>query len=119
LDNIDRRETSESERANNLGCQSVCSSPRKNMSSDSKKSAASRKASAKVLWRSHSAGDLAGAKKKTLVVNDKTWVYRHTHETAGLVTITVKAGNRDYALDSYTEDQKTRISENLLRRRYR
>ena len=89
------------------------------MTSEAKKSAASRKASCKILWRSRSADSVSGTKKKPVVITDHTWVLRHTHETVGLVTVTVKAGNRDYALDSYTEDQKTRISENLLRRRYR
>lgn len=66
----------------------------------------------KVLW-----GGKALA--KTRVITDTTWAYQYQHETVGGVTITVKAGNKDLALDGYNDNSKTKISEALLRRLYR
>ena len=56
---------------------------------------------------------------KTQVITDTTWAHHFQHETVGGVTITIKAGNKDMALESYNEGSKTKISEALLRRRYR
>jgi hypothetical protein len=59
------------------------------------------------------------ALSKTNVITDTTWAHHYRHETVGGVTVTVKAGSKDLALDGYSESSKTKISEALLRRRYR
>jgi len=53
------------------------------------------------------------------VQTDKTWGYRFSMETIGLVELSFKAGNRDMILDGYSDASKTKLSEALLRRRYR
>jgi len=70
----------------------------------------------KILW-----GGKAPAKNSDgiKVITDTTWAHQLVHETIGLVKITVKAGNKDMALNGYTDGSKTKISEALLRRRYR
>lgn len=53
------------------------------------------------------------------VITDTTWAHHYQHETVGGVTVTIKSGNKDMALEGYNESGKTKISEALLRRRYR
>lgn len=53
------------------------------------------------------------------VLTDKTWAHTHFHESLGLVTFTAKAGNRSLALESYSEELKTKISQSLLKKKYR
>lgn len=75
-------------------------------------------AKCKLLWNlptSSKAKHSATGKVQT----DSSWAYRYHLETIGGVDITIKAGNRDLALDGYSEESKTKISESLLRRRYR
>ena len=69
----------------------------------------------KLLWGNKGSEDSAAP----IVQTDTTWAYRFSMETLGLVELSFKAGNRDMALDGYSDDSKVRMSEALLRRRYR
>jgi hypothetical protein len=70
----------------------------------------------KILWGAKGG---KAAEKSGKVLTDKSWAYSHHHETLGLVTVSAKAGNRALALENYSEEQKTKISSNLLRKKYR
>jgi len=72
----------------------------------------------KLLWGQKSSKEKEGATTGK-VKTDTTWAYQYAMETVGLVEISAKAGNKDMALDGYSETSKTKISESLLRRRYR
>lgn len=58
-----------------------------------------------------------------LVVRDKTWAYNHVHQSADSSTITLKSGNKAYALSSATESNfiisRNVTSETSLFRKYR
>lgn len=68
----------------------------------------------KILWGAET------REKDAKVVTDKSWAFTFKTDTLGLVSITVKAGNKNIALDGYSEDLgKLKISQSLLRHRYR
>lgn len=74
----------------------------------------------KILWGGKApAKNPDGSTSGVKVITDTTWALQVVHETIGLVKISVKAGNRDMALTGYVDTSKTKISEALLRRRYR
>lgn len=70
----------------------------------------------RVLWTSKSEADKEASSK---LLTDDTWAYCFRKETIGMVAINVKAGNKDLVLGGYSENQKLKLSEALLRRRYR
>lgn len=68
----------------------------------------------KILWGTET------REKDAKVVTDKSWAFTFQTDTLGLVSITVKAGNKNIALDGYSEDLgRLKISQSLLRHRYR
>lgn len=81
----------------------------------STKKSARSKLKCKLLWGQKS----LGTKDTEEVKTDTTWAFQYSLETLGLVVINVKAGNKSLILDGYSEESGTKISESLLRRRYR
>jgi len=81
----------------------------------STKKSARSKLKCKILWGQKS----LGTKDTEEVKTDTTWAFQYSLETLGLVVINVKAGNKSLILDGYSEESGTKISESLLRRRYR
>lgn len=66
---------------------------------------------ARVLWRTSS--------DPTEVISDRCWAYEFHHHAACDTDIVIKAGNKEVCLENYSADQNTRVSELLLKRRYR
>lgn len=73
-------------------------------------------AKARQFWASTLAG--SSSAKKTFV-EDSSWMMPFSHASKNNTLITIKAGNKEYALKAVTsEDKKSTISELQLKRRY-
>lgn len=57
-----------------------------------------------------------GAKKS--FVEDSTWVMPFSHSSKNNALISIKAGNKEYALKSSTSDDKKTTSELQLKKKY-